>query len=246
MVRGIEGNEMSTKRATASQKPSSTPSQPQKTQRTLFGFFQKQAPKESSITAVSSSPATAPTQRSKAAASFDAGLTPAPSSDPIASPSPSQSAAKGGVTRDDQENGLPSPISSPGESGPADALGKGAVNDKVSGSPSRKVSRIVVSCWIQPDLNILPRARVALSRDSSLRIGSDIAQAKKSINYAESDESGEDEVFQPVSVNTGSKRPSKRRRVIMEDSDDEFEMDDATVQAFEDQGILIRFSTTTK
>jgi DNA mismatch repair protein MSH6 len=56
------------------------------------------------------------------------------------------------------------------------------------------------------------------------------------VNYAESDDE-DSEVFKPISSNLTSGRSSKRRKVITDDSDDEFGLDDATQAAFEEEGI---------
>lgn len=57
------------------------------------------------------------------------------------------------------------------------------------------------------------------------------------MNYAESDDE-DDAVFQPLSANTDVRRPSKRRRVIADESEDEFGMDAATESAMaEDDGL---------
>lgn len=61
-----------------------------------------------------------------------------------------------------------------------------------------------------------------------------VLQAKKSVNYAESDEE-DDDVFQPISNNARKGRALKRRRVAVEDSDDEFGLDEATQQAMMDE-----------
>lgn len=55
-------------------------------------------------------------------------------------------------------------------------------------------------------------------------------QAKKQVSYAESEGDSGDEVFRSISANT-SMRPSKRRKVVTDDSDDEFGMDAATEAA---------------
>lgn len=68
------------------------------------------------------------------------------------------------------------------------------------------------------------------------------AQARKAVNYAESDED-EDDTFGPI-VNNSRGRAVKRQRVaIEEDSDDEFALDAATQDAMLDEG---EFSTRYK
>ncbi|OCK86084.1 DNA mismatch repair protein MutS [Lepidopterella palustris CBS 459.81] len=55
-------------------------------------------------------------------------------------------------------------------------------------------------------------------------------KGKKTVSYAESDDE-EDDIFQPISANARKGRATKRRRVSMEDSDDEFGFDAATQEA---------------
>ncbi|KAH7119889.1 muts domain V-domain-containing protein [Dendryphion nanum] len=66
-------------------------------------------------------------------------------------------------------------------------------------------------------------AEVALSSPSR--------KVKRSINYAESDDDEEDEVFKPIANNSRKGRATKRQRVTLEDSEDEFGLDEATQQA---------------
>jgi DNA mismatch repair protein MSH6 len=63
-------------------------------------------------------------------------------------------------------------------------------------------------------------------------------QAKKTVNYAESDDEEDDEVFQPIANNARKGRATKRRRVSLEDSDDEFGLDAATQEAMLEEGII--------
>lgn len=59
-----------------------------------------------------------------------------------------------------------------------------------------------------------------------------ILQAKKQVNYAESDaEDDDDEPFKALSSNAASRRGIKKRKIVLEDSDDEFGLDDATEAA---------------
>jgi DNA mismatch repair protein MSH6 len=52
------------------------------------------------------------------------------------------------------------------------------------------------------------------------------------VNYAESDDDDDNEdVFQPISNNAKKGRATKRRRVVAEDSEDEFGLDEATQRA---------------
>lgn len=66
----------------------------------------------------------------------------------------------------------------------------------------------------------------------SLSMNANSAQARKQVNYAESDAESDDdgEVFQPVSANGTHKRSLKRRKVAAlddSDDDDEFGLDAA-------------------
>ena len=57
------------------------------------------------------------------------------------------------------------------------------------------------------------------------------------MNYVESSE--DEEVFRPLSGNTSNARASKRRRIVSEDSDDEFGVDAATEAAMVEEGISL-------
>ncbi|KAF2192150.1 DNA mismatch repair protein Msh6 [Zopfia rhizophila CBS 207.26] len=101
-----------------------------------------------------------------------------------------------------------SPIREEGDSG----LGK----NKENGLPSPVTPSDVVANGVSSEV-----AGVAFSSPSR--------KTKKTVNYAESDD--DDEVFQPISNNARKERATKRRRVSLEDSDDEFGLDDATQAA---------------
>ncbi|OCL15066.1 DNA mismatch repair protein Msh6 [Glonium stellatum] len=173
MARGIEGNELSTPRPSASKKqvPSS---QSAKSQKSILGFFRR-SDAGSSPVAKSSPPAASPASTIRAPRSrkiptdhaSSPALTPAPSSD--------------------------APVPSSPLYGESDRKGKNKENE-VAGVP----------------------------------MSSPIRQGKKAVNYAESDD--EDEVFHPISANA-TRRASKRRKVALEDSDDEFGFDAATEEA---------------
>lgn len=175
MARGIEGNELSTPRPSASKKQAPS-SQSKKNQKSILGFFQKKSDAGSSPITKSSPPAASPASTIRApiskkiSAGYDssAALTPAPSSD---APEPS------------------SPVYSESD----DGKGKNKENE-VAG----------------------------VSMSSPIRKG------KKAVNYAESDD---DDVFHPISSNATGRRASKRRKVSLEDSDDEFGFDAATEDA---------------
>jgi hypothetical protein len=67
-----------------------------------------------------------------------------------------------------------------------------------------------------------------------------VTQARKSVNYAESDEEeDDDDVLGPIANNSRG-RATKRRRVSVEDdSDDEFGLDPATQQAMLEDGMSL-------
>ncbi|KAF2110445.1 muts domain V-domain-containing protein [Lophiotrema nucula] len=56
-------------------------------------------------------------------------------------------------------------------------------------------------------------------------------KARKAVNYAESDDDDDDEVLKPIGNNARTGRATKRRKVSLEDSDDEFGFDAATQDA---------------
>lgn len=63
-------------------------------------------------------------------------------------------------------------------------------------------------------------------------------KAKKHIDYTESGDEEEDAVFQPISANTNMRRPLKRRKVVEDESDDEFGLDaDVEAAMAEDEGM---------
>jgi hypothetical protein len=134
MARGIEGNEISTPKATL--KKSGSLSQSTKGQKSILGFFSKQAP----------TPKSASGERIKTESLFNS--TPAPSSDAIAPSSPELSFRSSGKNK---ENGLLSPSSSLGLVAAADGVVEG-VNGIQMSSPSRKVSacrfRISFCPWL--------------------------------------------------------------------------------------------------
>jgi len=138
-------------------------------------------------------------------------LTPAPSSDAVSPPSPEH----GLVDRSkNKENGLPSPVTPVEDVQDADRIPEG-VDGKLDSSPSRKVRCLCCRPGVQTLLNS--------------------AQAKKIVNYVESD-SEDDDVLKPLFTNGPSTRPSKRRKFSLEDSDDEFEVDAAMEDAMAEAG----------
>ena len=148
MARGIEGNEVSTPRPpTLKKSPSS--SQPEKSQKTLLGFFQKKSSQtpptvSQSSNASSTNAGDRPKSKSRknaAPSNSNANLTPAPSSDAPELPSPEMKLShhdKNGAT-EDQENGLPSPIT-PAKT-KADVISRKDLVTSSYYSPSRKASQ---------------------------------------------------------------------------------------------------------
>ncbi|KAK5109701.1 hypothetical protein LTR62_006824 [Meristemomyces frigidus] len=173
MVRGIEGNEMSTSRPPTLKKTGSSQSAKAPKQQSIAGFFAKR-PSLTPAKRDGNGIATNPPQSS-------ADITPLPSSAAIA-PSSSPHAAVG-----------------PSQSSAVD--GRNKENGTSYSSPSRKV--------------------------------------KKQVNYAESDNEDEEDVFKPLS---GNSRAKKRRRIsVKDDSDDEFGFDAATQAALESEDIMDDF-----
>ncbi|CAI6336012.1 unnamed protein product [Periconia digitata] len=176
MVRGIEGNEMSTPKSSSQKKKQpASGSQSMKGQKSILGFFQKKstnspspAPSDSKTVKQQSPVSTLSKSFSKA----HVDLTPQPSSDPVLPSSPIKQ-EKDTASGKNKENGV----------------------GVAASSPSRK--------------------------------------AKKTVNYAESDDDDEDEddVFKPIANGARKGRLLKRRKVVSDDSDDEFGLDDATQQA---------------
>jgi len=125
MVRGIEGNEMSTPKP----KPKPTPSQSGKQQKTLLGFFQKKAaPPTPSDSSKNVPPQAAATRMPTPSSSFEHVA--------LSSPLPVGASSQPGTNK---ENGLPSPVTSELQEG-ADGAGVEGPSATFS-SPSRRVSR---------------------------------------------------------------------------------------------------------
>lgn len=59
---------------------------------------------------------------------------------------------------------------------------------------------------------------------------------KKTVNYTESESDDDDVVLKPSSGNLLQRRPSKRQRLSLEDSDDEFGIDEDTEAAMAEAG----------
>jgi DNA mismatch repair protein MSH6 len=220
MARGIEGNEMSTPRPSQKKQPASG-SQSNKNQKSILGFFQKKSTDSpspapfSTPTATKQTPTSALTKKSFTKVTTST-VTPTPSSDAIEPSSPIKHEDVG--DEKNKENGLHSPVTLPDEEA-------NCVSSEVAGvgvnSPSRKV-RLQI-CHIQG---------YKLTH----------SQAKKTVNYAESDDDDEeDEVFKPIANNARKGRANKRRKISLEDSDDEFDLDVATQEAMLDEGASSTF-----
>lgn len=209
MARGIEGNEVSTPKATL--KKSSSATQSNKGQRSILGFFAKSA----TPTGTTPTPTPGLPQKSSFRSS------PVPSSDAVAPSSPIETkvAIKSGKNK---ENGLPSPASSADRINGANRVSEGLASSGVN-SPSRKASS----------------NHYAWHQYTNL-----VYQAKKAVNYVESDED-EDEVLKPSNGNRLQRRPSKRRRIDLEESDDEFGIDDDMEAAMAEAGMFNPSTMTT-
>ena len=145
MARGVEGNEISTPRPPTLKKSTSS-SQPEKNQKTLLGFFQKssQTPSAASQASENSSQTATELPKSKAKKTrvptgSSVSLTPAPSSDAPEASSPETTLQHRDrkEPKEDQENGLPSPITPADEK--ADVIPSKGRGVSSFYSPSRKV-----------------------------------------------------------------------------------------------------------
>jgi DNA mismatch repair protein MSH6 len=137
MVRGIEGNEMSTPRASSQKKQPASGSQSTKSQKSILGFFQKKSTNSPSPAPSAATPSGKTPTPSFAKKVFKVGsaLTPQPSSDPAVPSSPTRQEQ---VPRSEKnkENGLSSLVAKP------DAEVNRVVSEVagvVLSSPSRKV-----------------------------------------------------------------------------------------------------------
>ncbi|KAK5008558.1 DNA mismatch repair protein msh6, partial [Cryomyces antarcticus] len=139
MARGIEGNEIATPRPPAKlQKATSSQSNGQKS---ILGFFSKKAGSVPSPTITSTTTGTRTLTKASTASRSNAGLTPAPSSDPVElSSQPSESDLVVGK-RTNKKNGLPSPVTS--VRGGADGLRHKEVPGVAFSSPSRRAKKQV-------------------------------------------------------------------------------------------------------
>lgn len=143
MVRGVEGNEMSTPRPSQKKQPPSS-SQSAKNQKSILGFFQKKSTNSPSPVPSRPTPAKqapAPTLSKQSFSRPPPSLTPVPSSD---APEPSspirQHEEETPAAGRNKENGLPPRILTPG-------LKTDRIASEVAGvalsSPSRKVCKFI-------------------------------------------------------------------------------------------------------
>lgn len=218
MVRGVEGNEMSTPRPSQKKQPPSS-SRSAKGQKSILGFFQKKSTHSPSPTPSQATPAgqtPTPTPSKKSFARPPA-LTPVASSDAPEPSSPvrpeeDHTSDTPVATEGNKENGLPSRIFTPDTE--TDRVASEVAGVALS-SPSRKV-----------------HCQSSLKCDLKLTN----MQGRKAVNYAESDED-EDDVLGPI-ANSSKARATKRRRVsVDDDSDDEFGLDAATQAAMVEDGM---------
>jgi DNA mismatch repair protein MSH6 len=142
MVRGVEGNEMSTPKPSQKKQPASS-SQSAKNQKSILGFFQKKSTNSPSPAPSDATPADAtPTRKTptsklanRAFTKPSAAITPVPSSDAPDYSSPIKQERESTVGRN-KENGLRSPITY------SDAVADHVLSEVVGvtpSSPSRKV-----------------------------------------------------------------------------------------------------------
>lgn len=156
MVRGVEGNEMSTPRPSQKKQPSAG-SQSAKNQKSILGFFQKKStnspsPVPSQPTPVKQTPT--PTLSKKPFSRPPPSLTPVPSSDAPEPSSPIRHHEEDTpIAGRNKENGLLSRITSPGTE--TDRIVSEVAGVALS-SPSRKVRTLFVPRW--PGANSSHRA----------------------------------------------------------------------------------------
>ena len=82
-----------------------------------------------------------------------------------------------------------------------------------------------------------PHARYVLGKIGTGNTRLTSSQARKSVNYAESDDDeDEDDVLGPIANNSRGRAIKRRRVSVEDDSDDEFGLDDATQQAMLEDG----------
>lgn len=217
MVRGVEGNEMSTPRPSQKKQPPLS-SQSAKGQKSILGFFQKKSanspsPASSQPTPVKQTPT--PTLSKKSFSRPPPALTPVASSDAPEPSSPVRQEEEDTpvAAGRNKENGLPSRVSTPGTE--TDRVASEVAGVALS-SPSRKVRR----------QHRLKHVHKLTSK-----------QGRKAVNYAESDED-EDDVLGPIANNSRARATKRQRVSVDDDSDDEFGLDAATQAAMVEDGML--------
>lgn len=157
MVRGLEGNEMSTPRPSSAKQTSQSQAKVNSAQKSILGFFQRKSESPALPKAAPLQPLTGKKadkleirqRRTNTSKNDFSGITPAPSSDgldPLSSPVRSHDALPssiGSIVEQEKgknkENGLPSPVT-PGGSA-ADVVSKEVQGVVDSLSPARKVRR---------------------------------------------------------------------------------------------------------
>jgi DNA mismatch repair protein MSH6 len=140
MARGIEGNEMSTPKASSQKKQPPSGSQSTKNQKSILGFFQKRptnSPTQGSSTdtPAKKTPISTLSKKSFTRPGLTSALTPQPSSDAPEPSSPIKEEPDSSLERN-KENGLPSPVTSHNAKA---NQGSSEVAGFVFSSPSRKV-----------------------------------------------------------------------------------------------------------
>jgi hypothetical protein len=103
--------------------------------------------------------------------------------------------------------------------------------------PQHRTRKLTVSRQrLQVSLSVVPRGRYVHSRPCiTSTLTHDFTQARKSVNYVESDED-DDDVLGPIANNSRGRATKRRRVSVDDDSDDEFGLDAATQQAMLDDG----------
>ncbi|KZF26251.1 putative DNA mismatch repair protein Msh6 [Xylona heveae TC161] len=209
MARGKSSGDAPTTPNPPSLRKSSSASQPAKNQRSILGFFQKKSDTSPAVkaSAVESGLPSSPLQPASSRRS-NGHFTkiPVPSSDSSQSLTPAPSS-------DALEMSSPPRLSTLDEKQEDEETGLPSPTTpseaKTNGKPVQNGVKVGAS------------------------LGSPGRKSRKSINYAESDDeySDEDEVFKPTRANATRSRSSKRRKLSLDDSDDEFVQDAAVDEA---------------
>ncbi|KAF2877020.1 DNA mismatch repair protein MutS [Massariosphaeria phaeospora] len=133
----------------------------------------------------------------------------------------------------------PSP-STPAKKTPVSSLSKKLLTKS---SPVSRLTPIPSSDAPEPSSPIKEEQEASVGRNKEneaarVALSSPSRKKKQPINYTETDDDESDEVFQPLTNNARKGRATKRRKVSLEDSDEEFGLDPATQQAMLDDGTL--------